>query len=181
MARMTRLVATLSVSIGVAFFLLAGTLGMSLSDRFVFAIGVIVANVPEGLLPTVTLSLALATQRMARRNAIVRRLSSVETLGATTVICTDKTGTLTANEMTVRRAWTLEADLDVGGAGYAPIGGGHRALRAPRHGGAWRSSRGPGRSATTPPWMRTEAAGRSSATRRRARCSPSRTRSASIR
>ncbi|MGZ6672919.1 MAG: cation-translocating P-type ATPase [Solirubrobacteraceae bacterium] len=122
MARMTRLVATLSVSVGLAFFLLAGTLGMSLSDRFVFAVGVIVANVPEGLLPTVTLSLALATQRMAKRNAIVRRLSSVETLGATTVICTDKTGTLTANEMTVRRAWTLEADLDVGGAGYAPIG-----------------------------------------------------------
>jgi Ca2+-transporting ATPase len=122
MARMTRLVAALSVSIGVAFFLLAGTLGMSLSDRFVFAIGVIVANVPEGLLPTVTLSLAMATQRMARRNAIVRRLSSVETLGATSVICTDKTGTLTANEMTVRRAWALEADLDVGGAGYAPTG-----------------------------------------------------------
>jgi magnesium-transporting ATPase (P-type) len=122
MARMTRLVAAMSVSIGVAFFLLAGTLGMSLSDRFIFAVGVIVANVPEGLLPTVTLSLALATQRMAKRNAIVRRLSSVETLGATTVICTDKTGTLTANEMTVRRAWTLEADLEVDGAGYAPIG-----------------------------------------------------------
>ncbi|HEX6620981.1 MAG TPA: cation-transporting P-type ATPase, partial [Solirubrobacteraceae bacterium] len=122
MARMTRLVAALSVSIGVAFFLLAGTLGMSVSDRFVFAIGVIVANVPEGLLPTVTLSLAMATQRMARRNAIVRRLSSVETLGATTVICTDKTGTLTANEMTVRRVWTLDGDLDVGGAGYTPTG-----------------------------------------------------------
>ncbi len=122
MARMTRLVAALSVSVGGAFFLLAGLVGMSLSDRFVFAIGVIVANVPEGLLPTVTLSLALATQRMARRNAIVRRLSSVETLGATTVICTDKTGTLTANEMTVRRVWMLDADLDVSGAGYAPSG-----------------------------------------------------------
>jgi magnesium-transporting ATPase (P-type) len=122
MARMTRLVAVLSVSVGGAFFLLAGSLGMGLNDRFVFAIGVIVANVPEGLLPTVTLSLALATQRMAKRNAIVRRLSSVETLGATTVICTDKTGTLTANEMTVRRVWTLGADLDVGGAGYAPVG-----------------------------------------------------------
>jgi P-type Ca2+ transporter type 2C len=122
MARMTRLVAVMSVSIGAAFFLLAGTLGMGLTERFVFAIGVIVANVPEGLLPTVTLSLALATQRMARRNAIVRRLSSVETLGATTVICTDKTGTLTANEMTVRRVWTPLADLEVAGAGYAPVG-----------------------------------------------------------
>ncbi|HSD78562.1 MAG TPA: HAD-IC family P-type ATPase, partial [Solirubrobacteraceae bacterium] len=122
MDRVTRLVAALSVSIGVAFFLLAGTLGMSLSDRFVFAIGVIVANVPEGLLPTVTLSLALATQRMARRSALVRRLSAVETLGATTVICTDKTGTLTANEMTVRRVWLPGGEAEVTGAGYAPAG-----------------------------------------------------------
>ena len=82
MARVTRVVALLSVTIGATFFLVAGALGMGLTERFVFAIGVIVANVPEGLLPTVTLSLALATQRMARRNAIVRRLSSVETLGA---------------------------------------------------------------------------------------------------
>jgi magnesium-transporting ATPase (P-type) len=122
MGRMTRLVALLSVSIGTAFFLLAGSLGMGTTERFVFAIGVIVANVPEGLLPTVTLSLALATQRMARRNAIVRRLSSVETLGATTVICTDKTGTLTANEMTVRRVWLPGAELEVTGAGYTPAG-----------------------------------------------------------
>ncbi|HET8755317.1 MAG TPA: cation-transporting P-type ATPase [Solirubrobacteraceae bacterium] len=122
MGRMTRLVAIMSVSIGAAFFLLAGSLGMSVTDRFVFAIGVIVANVPEGLLPTVTLSLALATERMARRNALVRRLSSVETLGATTVICTDKTGTLTANEMTVRRIWMGGSELEVSGAGYAPEG-----------------------------------------------------------
>jgi magnesium-transporting ATPase (P-type) len=122
MGRMTRLVAIMSVSIGAAFFLLAGSLGMGLTERFVFAIGVIVANVPEGLLPTVTLSLALATERMARRNAIVRRLSSVEALGATTVICTDKTGTLTANEMTVRRIWMAGAELEVTGAGYAPEG-----------------------------------------------------------
>jgi magnesium-transporting ATPase (P-type) len=122
MDRVTRLVAVVSVSIGAAFFLLAGFLGMGLAERFVFAIGVIVANVPEGLLPTVTLSLALATQRMARRQAIVRRLSSVETLGATTVICTDKTGTLTANEMTVRRVWTPRGELEVTGAGYQPDG-----------------------------------------------------------
>jgi Ca2+-transporting ATPase len=122
MARVTRLVAVLSVSVGAAFFLLAGALGMGLTERFLFAIGVIVANVPEGLLPTVTLSLARATQRMARRNAVVRRLSSVETLGATTVICTDKTGTLTANEMTVRRIWTAHAELEVTGTGYAPEG-----------------------------------------------------------
>ncbi|HEX6023206.1 MAG TPA: cation-transporting P-type ATPase, partial [Solirubrobacter sp.] len=120
MQRVTRVVATLSVSVGALFFVVAGALGMGLTERFLFAIGVIVANVPEGLLPTVTLSLALATQRMARRNAIVRRLSSVETLGCTTVICTDKTGTLTANEMTVRRVWTPDGALDIEGTGYAP-------------------------------------------------------------
>ncbi len=122
MTRVTRVVAVLSVTLGAAFFLIAGALDMGFKERFLFAIGVIVANVPEGLLPTVTLSLALATQRMARRNAIVRRLSSVETLGCTTVICTDKTGTLTANEMTVRRVWTAAGTLDVDGAGYAPEG-----------------------------------------------------------
>lgn len=122
MGRMTRLVAVLSVLVGLTFFVIAGFLGMPLTDRFLFAIAVIVANVPEGLLPTVTLSLALATQRMARRQAIVRRLSSVETLGCTTVICTDKTGTLTANEMTVRRIWTPADVIDVTGTGYAPEG-----------------------------------------------------------
>ena len=120
--RVTRLVAALSVVIGTVFFLIAGALGMSLGDRFVFSIGVMVALVPEGLLPTVTLSLALATQRMARRNALVRRLSSVETLGETTVICTDKTGTLTENEMTVRRLWTPDGALEVEGTGYEPFG-----------------------------------------------------------
>ena len=72
--RVTRLVGVLSVGIGTLFFVVAGLLGMSLANRFVFAIGVMVALVPEGLLPTVTLALALATQRMARRNALVRRL-----------------------------------------------------------------------------------------------------------
>jgi magnesium-transporting ATPase (P-type) len=81
-----------------------------------------VALVPEGLLPTVTLSLALASQRMARRNALVRRLSSVETLGETTVICSDKTGTLTENQLTVQRVWTRERQLTVEGAGYEPFG-----------------------------------------------------------
>ncbi|HET8651646.1 MAG TPA: cation-transporting P-type ATPase [Gaiellaceae bacterium] len=118
----TKLVALLSIGIGTTFFFLAGALGMGLNERFVFAIGVMVANVPEGLLPTVTLALALATQRMARRNALVRRLSSVETLGETTVICTDKTGTLTENELTVQRIWTPEHQIDVEGAGYEPFG-----------------------------------------------------------
>ncbi|MCC6224511.1 MAG: cation-transporting P-type ATPase [Thermoleophilia bacterium] len=120
--RVTRLVAALAVAIGALFFLAAGLVGMDLSDRFLFAVGVTVALVPEGLLPTVTLALALATQRMARRNALVRRLSSVETLGETTVICTDKTGTLTENEMTVLRVWTPAGELTVEGAGYEPFG-----------------------------------------------------------
>jgi magnesium-transporting ATPase (P-type) len=121
--RVTRLVALVSFGLGSLFFVVAGFLGMSLEERFVFAIGVTVANVPEGLLPTVTLSLALATQRMARRNALVRRLSSVETLGETTVICTDKTGTLTENEMTVERVWTPDRGwFGVEGAGYEPFG-----------------------------------------------------------
>jgi magnesium-transporting ATPase (P-type) len=122
LAHVTRLVAGMAVLLGTVFFVVAGLLGMSLADRFVFSVGVMVALVPEGLLPTVTLSLALATQRMARRNALVRRLSSVETLGETTVICTDKTGTLTENEMTVRRVWTPDGALEVEGAGYEPFG-----------------------------------------------------------
>jgi magnesium-transporting ATPase (P-type) len=119
---LTRLVAALVVGAGVTFFLVAGALGMGTRERFVFAVGVMVANVPEGLLPTVTLSLALATQRMAKRNALVRRLSSVETLGETTVICTDKTGTLTRNEMTVARVWTPSEACEVEGSGYDPHG-----------------------------------------------------------
>jgi magnesium-transporting ATPase (P-type) len=118
----TRFVAVLVVLLGVAFFLVAGALGMGFEERFVFAIGVMVANVPEGLLPTVTLALAMATQRMAKRNALVRQLSSVETLGETTVICTDKTGTLTENQMTVQRIWTKEGGFEVEGVGYEPHG-----------------------------------------------------------
>lgn len=105
MRHITRLVAALALTIGLLFFLVAGALDMSLNERFLFAIGVIVALVPEGLLPTTTLALALSTKRMAERKALVRRLSAVETLGETTVLCTDKTGTLTTNQMTASRIW----------------------------------------------------------------------------
>ncbi|MBF6649973.1 cation-transporting P-type ATPase [Methylobacter sp. BlB1] len=99
--RLSRLIAILAVTLGLVFFLIGHSMHMSFWDNFIFAIGIIVANVPEGLLPTVTLSLAMATQRMAKRNALIRHLPSVEALGSATVICTDKTGTLTENRMTV--------------------------------------------------------------------------------
>jgi len=99
--RLSRLIAVLALTLGVVFFFIGRGMGLSFWDNFIFAIGIIVANVPEGLLPTVTLSLSMATQRMAKRNALIRHMPSVEALGSATVICTDKTGTLTENRMAV--------------------------------------------------------------------------------
>ncbi len=92
LARLSRLIALLAILIGLLFFAIGWIVGVPFWKDFIFAIGIIVAMVPEGLLPTLTLSLVLATQRMARRNVLIRYLPSVETLGSTTVICTDKTG-----------------------------------------------------------------------------------------
>jgi calcium-translocating P-type ATPase len=102
-ARLSRLIAFLSLGLGVLFFFIGQVLGLSLWHNFLFAIGIIIANVPEGLLPTVTLALAMGSQRMAKKNALIRHLPSVETLGSATVICTDKTGTLTQNRMAVKK------------------------------------------------------------------------------
>ncbi|GHH77983.1 ATPase [Promicromonospora soli] len=118
--RVVRMIAGIAIAVGVAFFIVSQMLGMPASDGFLFAVGVMVALVPEGLLPTVTLSLARGAQRMASRNALVRRLDSVETMGSTTFICTDKTGTLTRNEMSVVEVWTPEGTASVVGHGYAP-------------------------------------------------------------
>ena len=98
--------------------------GMPLVDIFMVAISQMVSMVPEGLPVAMTIALAVGMQRMARRGAIVRRLSAVETLGSTSVICSDKTGTLTKNEMTVTRLWLPDGRaVEVSGAGYAPEGG----------------------------------------------------------
>lgn len=116
-------VALISVALGVGFFLLGYLVGgLTLHDGAIFAVGIVLANVPEGLLPTMTLALAMGVQRMAGRGAIVKRLSSVETLGSCTVICTDKTGTITRNQMTVREMWVPGRLASFSGTGYEPTG-----------------------------------------------------------
>jgi len=101
-AHLSRVIGIVAVGIGLLFFTVGRVVGVPFWNAFIFAIGIIVAMVPEGLLPTLTLALVLASQRMAKRNVLIRHLSSVETLGSTTVICTDKTGTLTQNRMLAR-------------------------------------------------------------------------------
>ena len=121
--RLTKQVTLFALCMGIVFFLLDVLFVRNgLASSFIFALGMVVAFIPEGLLPTVTLSLAMAVQRMSKRNALVKKLSSVEALGSTSVICTDKTGTLTQNEMTVNHLWTCDREYEVTGVGYAPKG-----------------------------------------------------------
>lgn len=116
---MTKVLTLLALAAGLLFFVLGVFNDRGWLISAIFALSLIVANVPEGLLPTITLSLSLASQRMARRKALIKNLNSVQTLGSATVICTDKTGTLTKNEMTLKGFYLPSGCLgEVGGEGY---------------------------------------------------------------
>ncbi|WP_321212181.1 cation-transporting P-type ATPase [Methanothermobacter sp. DP] len=122
-SRAASIISILAVSMGIVLFAVnLYIVKLPLETALIFAIGLMVANVPEGLLPSVTLALAASARKMARENALVKRLSSVETLGSTTIICTDKTGTLTRGEMTVRKIWIPYRVVEVTGSGYTPEG-----------------------------------------------------------
>jgi potassium/sodium efflux P-type ATPase len=119
-AKVNFLVATL---VALVFFAVAKVfVNLNMIDSLLFAIGVMVSLVPEGFQLTLSLSLALTAQAMSRKNVVVKRLSSVETLGSTTVMCVDKTGTITSGEMMVKKLWANGAVFDVTGDGYSPEG-----------------------------------------------------------
>jgi sodium/potassium-transporting ATPase subunit alpha len=99
------IITAVAVALGIGFFVIAFILGYNWLDAVVFLIGIIVANVPEGLLATVTVCLSLTAKRMAAKSCLVKNLEAVETLGSTSTICSDKTGTLTQNRMTVAHMW----------------------------------------------------------------------------
>ncbi|MDP3475567.1 HAD-IC family P-type ATPase [Hydrogenophaga sp.] len=130
MAQLARWITLAVVAAATALFAF-GTLvrGMPAAEMFMTAVGLAVAAIPEGLPAIMSITLAIGVQRMAARHAVIRRLPAVETLGSVTVICSDKTGTLTRNEMTVQQVVLANRVIDIEGAGYAPEG----ALRSNGH------------------------------------------------
>lgn len=118
--KMTTILTVLALIAGVVFFILGYFSGKGVLIAAIFALSLIVANVPEGLLPTITLSLSLASQRMAKKNALIKNLASVQTLGSVSTICTDKTGTLTKNEMMLKKVVLSSSEqITVSGSGYS--------------------------------------------------------------
>jgi Ca2+-transporting ATPase len=117
-----RSLAVIAIGAGVLIGLVQSWQGMALGAVLATMIAVAIAAVPEGLPVVVTIAMAAGVRRMARRSAVVRRLSIVESIGEATVVCTDKTGTLTVGEMTVTRLWTTGAEYEVTGNGYVPEG-----------------------------------------------------------
>jgi P-type Ca2+ transporter type 2C len=123
MMRISRIITFIALLVGfIVFSVSFFDLGTPTEDALLMAIGIIVAVVPEGLISTVTLTLAIAVQRLAQKKVLVKKLASVETLGAVSVVCTDKSGTLTQNQMTVRRIWVGGQQFHISGVGYDPRG-----------------------------------------------------------
>ncbi|MFA6186651.1 MAG: HAD-IC family P-type ATPase [Phycisphaerae bacterium] len=121
--RVSKLIAAISIVMGVIFLFVGLVFAkMTFLASVMVAIGIILANVPQGLMPTLTLALSMAVIRMAKRQTLIKKLSSVETLGCTNVICTDKTGTLTTNQMSVRKVWVNNKIIEITGGGYEPKG-----------------------------------------------------------
>ena len=119
---MARTVSIIATIFGILLFFMGKRLGLSWVGALLFALGVMVALVPEGLPATLSVALAVGVQRMAKVHALIKKLSGVETLGSTNVICTDKTGTLTKAEMTVKEIYAGDTVVEVTGAGYEPVG-----------------------------------------------------------
>ena len=110
------MIAAIAISMGVIFFIINIIYGSDIIANLIYCIGILVANIPEGLQITVTVSMALSAKKMAARKVLVKNLQSVETLGCTSCICSDKTGTLTQNKMTVSHLYygnqLVEADIN---------------------------------------------------------------------